>query len=140
MFLWSESSTDNVRAGTVKHTKQTRAVDRKLAYFRLFHAFLCSREATVDSPVITSEAFTVQLLQTHQGHVVRDQAWDAILGGWAEVDPVEAAAGDVRNIFVAVGFGIPCVAAVLLFSQSLPHVADTGWQTHLGDLRQSPGQ
>ncbi len=90
--------------------------------------------------MITSEASTVQLLQSQQGHVVRGQAWDAVLGGRAEVDPVEAAATDVRNGLVVVGFGVPGVAAVLLLSQLLPHIADTRGQTHLGHLRWSPGQ
>lgn len=67
--------------------------------------------------------------------MVRGQAWDAVLGSRAEVDPVEAAATDVRKSLVAVGFGVPCVAAVLLLSQSLPHIADTGRKTHLGHLR-----
>lgn len=106
----------------------------------LFCAFLRRSEATVDPPVITSEAATVQLLQPYQGQVVRGQAWDADLGSRAEVDPVEAAATDVRNLLVVVGFSVPCVAAVLLLSQSFPHIADTGGQTHLGNLRWSPRQ
>ena len=105
-----------------------------------FQALLPSREATVDSPVITSVASTVQFLQSHQGHVVRGQAGDAVLASRAEVYSVEAAAADIRNSLVGVGFGVPCVAAVLLLSQSLPHVADTRGQAHFGHLRWNPKQ
>lgn len=115
MLLWSEC----------KRTKHTIPADLKQRIV-LFWAFLPNREATVDSPVITSVASTVQLLQSHQGHVIGGQVWDAILGSWAEVDPVEAAATDIMNSLVAVGFGVPCVATVLLLSQLLPHITDTG--------------
>ena len=103
-------------------------------------AFLRSDEATVDSPVITSEASTVQLLQTQQGHVVGGQAGDALLGCWADVDTVKAAATDVRKSLVVIGFGVPCVTAVLLLSQSLPHIADLWGETHLGNLGWSRGE
>lgn len=76
--------------------------------------------------MITSVTSTVKLLQSHQGHVIGRQARDAILGSWAEVDPVKATATDIRDRFVAVGFGVPCVATVLLLSQLLPHIADSG--------------
>lgn len=101
---------------------------------------LPSREATVDPPVITGVPSAVQLLQTHQGHVIGGQTWDAVLGSRAEVDPVKAAAADKRNCLVAVGFGVPRVATVLLRSQLLPHVAHTGGETHLGHLRRSTQQ
>lgn len=90
--------------------------------------------------MITGVASTVQLLQTHQGHVIGGQTWDAVLGSRAEVDSVKAAAGDKRNSLVAVGFGVPRVATVFLLPQSLPHVAHTGGETHLGHLRKSRQQ
>lgn len=101
---------------------------------------LPSREATIDPPVITGVASTVQLLQTHQGHVIRGQTWDAVLGSRAEVEPVKAAAADKRNSLVAVGFGVPRVATVFLLSHSFPHVAHTGGETHFGHLRKSRQQ
>lgn len=88
--------------------------------------------------MITRVASTVQLVQSHQGHVIWGQMLNATLGSGAEVDPVKAAATDVRNSLVGVGFGVPSVAAVLLPSQSLPHITDSGGQTHLGHLRWSP--
>lgn len=66
--------------------------------------------------------------------MIGEQAWDPVLGSRAQVDPVEAAATDVRSFLVVVGFGVPRVAAVLLLSQSLPHIEDRGGQTHLGNL------
>lgn len=97
-------------------------------------AFLTSREATIDPPVVTGVASTVQLLQTHKGHVIRRQARDAVLGSGADVDPVKAAAADVPNGLVAVGFGVPRVATVFLLPKPLPYVAHTGRETHLGHL------
>lgn len=52
--------------------------------------------------------------------------WDSIPGCWAEVDPVKAASTDKGNSLVVVSFGVPCIAAVLLFAQSFPDVTDTG--------------
>lgn len=72
--------------------------------------------------------------------MIRGQTWDAVLGSRAEVYPVKAAAADKRNSLVAVGFGVPRVATVLLLSQLLPHVAHTGGETHLGHLRRSRQQ
>lgn len=87
--------------------------------------------------MITNVAAAVQLLKTHQGHVVRGPMLDSILGCRAEIHPVEAAAADIWNGLVAVSFGVPCVAAVLLLAQSLPDITDTGGQAHLGHLKQS---
>lgn len=66
--------------------------------------------------------------------MIRCQTWDSFLGSWPEVDAVEATAADERNGLVGVGFGVPCVAAVLLLAQSLPHVADARGEAHFGHL------
>lgn len=66
--------------------------------------------------------------------MIGGQTWDSFLGSWPEVDAVEAAAADIGNGLVAVGFGVPCVAAVLLLAQSLPHVTDARRKAHFGYL------
>lgn len=106
--------------------------------FILFWDFLPNRKATVDSPVITSVASTVQLFQSDQSHVIWGQTGNTIGGGWAEVDPVKATTTDIRNGLVAVGFCVPRVTTVLLFAELLPHVCDMWRKTHLGHLLWSP--
>lgn len=66
--------------------------------------------------------------------MVRRQARDAVLGSWADVDPVKAAAADITHGLVVVGFGVPRVATVFLLPKSLPYVTYTGRETHLGHL------
>lgn len=106
--------------------------------FILIWVFLPNRKATVDSPVITSVASTVQLLQSDQSHVIWGQTWNTIHGGWAEVDPVKATTTDIRNRLVAVGFSVPRVPTVLLLAELLPYVTDIWGKTHLGHLLGSP--
>lgn len=120
-----------------KHSNENRQSELIHQYI-LFRVFLPIREATVDSPVITSVAPTVQLLQSDQSHVIWGQTWNTVLGGWAQVDPVEATTTDVRNSLVAVGFSVPCVPAVLLLAETLPYVTDARRKTHLGHLLRSP--
>lgn len=120
-----------------KHSNENRQAELIHQYI-LFRVFLPIREATVDSPVITSVAPTVQLLQSDQSHVIWGQTWNTVLGGWAQVDPVEATTTDVRNSLVAVGFSVPCVPAVLLLAETLPYVTDARGKTHLGHLLRSP--
>lgn len=88
--------------------------------------------------MVTGVASTVQLLQSDQSHVIWGQTRNAVLGGWAQVDAVKAAATDKRERLVAVGFGVPRVATVLLLAQALPHVTDARGETHLGHLSRSP--
>lgn len=68
--------------------------------------------------------------------MIRRQARNAVLGGWADVDPIKAAAADITHGLVAVGFGVPRVATVFLLPKSLPYVTHTGRETHLGHLEQ----
>lgn len=72
--------------------------------------------------------------------MVGGQAWHSVFGCWAKVNSVEAAAADIGHGLVVVGFGVPGVAAVLLFAELLPHVTDGRGQAHLGHLRRSPNQ
>lgn len=90
--------------------------------------------------MVTCVATTVQLLQPHQSHVIRGQLWDSFLSRRAEVNAVEAAAADERNSLVAVGFGVPCVAAVLLLAKFLPHITDTSREAHFDHLTAKPDQ
>lgn len=102
--------------------------------FIWFWDFLPNRKATVDSPVITSVASTVQLFQSNQSQVIWGHTGNSIPGGRAEVDPVKATTTDIRNGLVAVGFCVPRVTTVLLFAEFLPHVTDVWGKTHLGHL------
>lgn len=106
----------------------------------MFSVFLPSRETAVDSPVIAGVTSTVQLLQPHKGHMVRGQTGYSVFGCRAKVNPIEAAATDIGDGLVVVGFGIPGIAAVLLLAQVLPHITNSGGQAHLGHLRRSPNQ
>lgn len=102
--------------------------------FIWFWDFLPNRKATVDSPVITSVASTVQLFQSDQSQVIWGQMGNTIRGGWAEVDPVKPTPTNIRNGLVAVGFCVPRVTTVLLFAKFLPHITDVWGKTHFGHL------
>lgn len=84
--------------------------------------------------MVTCVAATVELLQPHQRHVIRTQLWDSFFSCGTEVNAIEAAAADEWNSLVAVGFGVPSIAAVFLLAKFLPHVTDTRRQAHFDHL------
>lgn len=101
-------------------------------YFQL--PSLLNRKLAVDPPVVTGEAITFELLQPNQSHAVGVQPWDPLPGRPAQVHPVEAEATLEADVLVGVGLGVPCVTALLGFSQLLPQVTDGAGNSHHGHL------
>lgn len=98
--------------------------------------FLLAGEPAVDPPVVAGVAATLQLLQPDQSHAVGVHLGGLVLDGPSQVYPVKAEATLEANVLVGVGAGVPRVAALLRFSQLLPHITNAAGNPHGVHLQQ----